>query len=158
MGFREPDEQWYTGIICAFTFTKNAKHINYLLCSKARCPSFVLRVRTRSIPSRRNHQINRNVNWYRPRADYRLSQFARVLWLFQQSFLYRNIYFRLLLIVIFQSTLPHLPLGPFKLSIQPGKGSVRAAVTIEGLTITRGSLCSPHSHRFRSNCSPRALL
>ena len=48
----------------------------------------------------------------------------------------------------------NLPVGPFKLSIQPGNGSFRAAVTIEGRTIAKGT--SPHS--FSKIFSANALV
>jgi hypothetical protein len=46
------------------------------------------------------------------------------------------------------------PVGPLMLSIQPGMGSKRAAVTVDGLTMASGmSPCSS-----RSNCSAMALV
>lgn len=46
------------------------------------------------------------------------------------------------------------PVGPLMLSIQPGMGSNRAAVTVDGLTMASGmSPCSS-----RSNCSAMALV
>lgn len=46
------------------------------------------------------------------------------------------------------------PVGPFKLSIQPGKGSLRAAVTMDGRTIASGTV--PHS--FSKICSANFLV
>lgn len=47
-----------------------------------------------------------------------------------------------------------LPVGPFRLSIQPGRGSCSAAVTIDGRTMANGM--SPHS--LSRSCSANALV
>lgn len=48
----------------------------------------------------------------------------------------------------------YLPVAPFRLSTQPGKGSCRAAVTIDGLTITSGIF----PRNFSNNCSAKVFV
>lgn len=47
-----------------------------------------------------------------------------------------------------------VPVGPYNVSIQPGAGSRAAAVTIDGLTIVRGT--SPRS--IDNICSAKAFV
>lgn len=54
----------------------------------------------------------------------------------------------------FDSNCYRLPVGPFKLSTQPGIGSFMAAVTMVGLTMASG--IPPHSSS--SKCSASALV
>jgi hypothetical protein len=46
------------------------------------------------------------------------------------------------------------PVAPFMLSTQPGKGSLSAAVTIDGRTIANGTL----PHLVSSSCSAKPLV